>query len=283
MMVLHCIICLKCVIFLEQIKSDAPIVEENVWIDAIEKLKSKYSQSDNLKSCIRLLEEFAKVNPKKYYTDLEEFLREVQFEDFSNGSEDTIYVSTIHKAKGKEFDWVYMLLSDNGEFNDELARRIYVGMTRAKSNLYIYHNTNYFYGLENIFQAAGVQFCIDQTHYPEPDEIVLTLTHRDIWLSYSVEDIHEEILDTLQSGDELHILEGASSGRGWIRFSVNYKGKLRRVACTSKNFYEKVNKYKLKGYIPYQAKVLFVVKWMDKKSGCERDIVLPLLKLKKEV
>lgn len=269
--------------FLGQIKSDAPIVEEHVWTSAIEKLKNKYSRSVNLKPCIRLLEEFAKVNPRKYYTDFEEFLREVHFEDFSNGSEDTIYVSTIHKAKGKEFDWVYMLLSDDGEFNDELARRIYVGMTRAKSNLYIYHNTNYFYGFENVFQAMGVQFCNDKTYYQEPHEIVLALTHRDVWLSYPAEDIHEEILDTLQGGDELYIAEGDTFDRGRIRFSVNYDGKLRRVACTSKKFYEKINKYKLKGYIPYQAKVLFVVKWMDKENECERSIVLPLLKLKKMI
>lgn len=260
---------------------NTPVIVEQVWNDAIEKLQTKYLRSDNLEACIRLLEEFDKVSPKKYYTDLEGFLHEAHFEDFSNGDEDEICVSTIHKAKGKEFDWVYMILNGDIELNDAWRRGVYVGMTRAKSNMYIYHNADYFNIFEEKFKLLGAQFCSDTNSYTEPDEIVFSLTHRDIWLGYSAGESHEKILDTLQSGDELQIVEESYFDGGKMYFTVKYEGKARRVACSSRDFYKKVIKYKLKGYSPCQAKVLFVVKWRDKNNEQEHSIVLPALRMKK--
>jgi ATP-dependent DNA helicase RecQ len=45
---------------------------------------------------------FEATNPKKKYkSDLEVFIRESRLEDFFNDNGETIFVSTIHKAKGK--------------------------------------------------------------------------------------------------------------------------------------------------------------------------------------
>lgn len=51
-----------------------------------------------------------------------------------------VVVSTIHKAKGREFDDVYMLISDGYLRDDHLMRRYYVGITRAKND-YLYIQT----------------------------------------------------------------------------------------------------------------------------------------------
>lgn len=56
---------------------------------------------------------------EKYQTDLFEFFSESKFEDFYEENDDCITVSTIHKAKGREFDNVYLLLSDAYPINDE--------------------------------------------------------------------------------------------------------------------------------------------------------------------
>lgn len=268
--------------FLAQLReNDAPVIADKMWNHAMEQLRKRYLRSDNLGACINLLEQFEKVNPKKYYTDLEGFLREVRFEDFYSSNKDEICVSTIHKAKGREFDWVYMILSGWRDLSDEQRRSIYVGMTRAKSNLYICHNTNYFNNLEQELKVMGVHLCSDKTRYPEPEEIVLPLTHRDVWLGYSAKESCGEIIDALQSGDELQVFEESYSNGGKLYFAVKHNGTLRRVACSSKKFYEEVKKHKAKGYMPCQAKVLFVVKWRDKESEQEYSVMLPVLRMRK--
>jgi len=55
----------------------------------------------NLESCLNLIKEFEAANPKyKYKSDLEIFIRESVLEDFIGENIETIFVSTIHKAKG---------------------------------------------------------------------------------------------------------------------------------------------------------------------------------------
>jgi ATP-dependent DNA helicase RecQ len=270
--------------FLAQMnEKEAPVIEDVVWERAIEGLRSEYARSENLDACINLLEQFAKVSEKKYYTDLQGFLREVRFEDFVSSNKEEILVSTIHKSKGREFDDVYMLLSGWRELNDEQKRSIYVGMTRAKSRLYICHNTKYFQNVYRNMEAVGVQWCYDRTIYPQPEEIVLPLSHRDVWLGYSgTKNEIGEIIGTLRSGDELQIREECYSGGGKLYFAVKHDGVLQKIACTSKRFYEEICRQRAKGYEPYQAKVLFVVNWKDKDSQQEYRIVLPVVRMRKK-
>jgi len=74
---------------------------------------------------------------------LEIFLRESKLEDFPGAVVETIIVSTIHKAKGKEFDNVYLMLPNFKPQEDKAKRQLYVAMTRAKSNLTIHMVGNY--------------------------------------------------------------------------------------------------------------------------------------------
>lgn len=53
-------------------------------------------------------------------------------------------VSTIHKAKGKEFDNVYMIVTDRHHYPDAYMRRLYVGITRAKKQLFIHTDSTVF-------------------------------------------------------------------------------------------------------------------------------------------
>lgn len=62
---------------------------------------------------------FEETNPTKYRTDLEEFIRESNYEDFYPDDHEIVFISTIHKAKGREFDTVYMMLDGNTAATDE--------------------------------------------------------------------------------------------------------------------------------------------------------------------
>ncbi len=91
-----------------------------------------------------------------------------------------VYVSTIHKAKGKEFDNVYLLLKNFTPATDEDKRQFYVGITRAKTNLSIHYNDKYL----KPFVVDATTYNEDRNIYPEPQQIAIYLTHRDVQLGY---------------------------------------------------------------------------------------------------
>ena len=143
----------------------------------------------------RCMELFEQTNKAKYMSDFREFVFESSVEDFCDVSGADVVVSTIHKAKGKEFDDVYMLLAGNYQKDDCLVRRYYVGMTRAKNRLFVHTNGNYFDGLR------VDQYFVDQWQYDMPDEIVLQLSHKDVNLGF-FKGLKREVL-ALRSGDPL--------------------------------------------------------------------------------
>ena len=59
-----------------------------------------------------------------------------------------VLVSTIHKAKSREFYSVYMMLDKVLVNDDESLRKIYVGLTRAKNELYVHYNNEIFVGFD---------------------------------------------------------------------------------------------------------------------------------------
>ena len=132
--------------FLSQLNlsEDIYMINEDVWENAKRKLIDRFGSSINLEICLNIIKDFEATNPKsKYKSDLEVFIRESKLEDFLGGNSDTIFVSTIHKAKGREFDNVFLMLDQFKLRSEEAIRQLYVVMTRAKSNLTIHYNGNY--------------------------------------------------------------------------------------------------------------------------------------------
>lgn len=76
---------------------------------------------------------------KKYRSDFEIFLHESNLEDFYKIEQGVVTVSTMHKSKGREFDNVIIMLNDSALNSDEEKRKLYVAITRAKSNLHIHY------------------------------------------------------------------------------------------------------------------------------------------------
>jgi ATP-dependent DNA helicase RecQ len=136
-----------------------PLIPEELWEKAKHVTYTTYEKSKSLtyvKRCIELFEQTYKV---KYHSDFKEFVFESSVEDFCDISGTDVVVSTIHKAKGREFDNVYMLISDNYSKDDHLMRRYYVGMTRAKNQLFIHTNGNCFNHI------SADRHCIDRKNY----------------------------------------------------------------------------------------------------------------------
>lgn len=247
-------------------KLNSPVIDDALWTFAREKLAQVYGESSCLPNCLNMLTEFEFVNRIKYRTDLDEFIKESNYEDFYSDENEAVYVSTIHKSKGREFDSVYLLLKNVFATNDEEKRKLYVGMTRAKESLYIHCNTNILsqYSVEEIVKTE------DATEYEEPSEISLQLTHKDVVLNF-FKDKKEFILE-LRSGRKLAISDNY--------LSAELNGRTLDVVKFSKAFMEKLENLKDKGYKPYSAFVGYVVAWQGEDDEGESAIILPILHFK---
>jgi ATP-dependent DNA helicase RecQ len=256
--------------FLKQIDKQlqTPIISDEIWNKAKAQLKRTYQDSTCLEVCLNLIADFEQVNSyTKYRTDLEEFIKESNYEDFYTDDLETIYVSTIHKSKGREFENVYMLLNHFSVNSDAERRKLYVGMTRAKNSLYIHCNSNLFVP----YNVPNVEKLEDTEEYPEPEEISMQLTHKDVVLDFFKD--KKEIIFKLHSGAKLNLKNGF--------LSAEIDDRTVRVAKLSKACVEQVEYLESKGYIPFSADVRFVVAWKGEEDEQETAVLLPNIYLKK--
>ncbi len=198
---------------------DIFIISDEVWDAAKRKLSHEFHYSNKLELCSKLIKEFEAVNPKrKYKSDLVEFIRESRLEDFSGGNGETIFVSTIHKAKGKEFDNVFLMLEGFNPTSDEARRQLYVAMTRAKRNLTIHLNSNFL----NSLSAENLERVEDSVIYPPPKELAMQLTHEDVQLGHF--EFVQQHVSSLISGESLRIkAEGCANSKDRIVLKFSKK------------------------------------------------------------
>jgi ATP-dependent DNA helicase RecQ len=240
---------------------DVFIISDEAWTNAKRELRSKFQQSSKLEVCNNIIKDFEATNPgKKYKSDLEVFVRESKLEDFFNENGETIFVSTIHKAKGKEFDNVFIMLENFNPATDEAKRQVYVAMTRAKQNLAIHLNGNY---LDNI-TVENLERVEDREEHLPPSQLAMHLTYKDVWLDYFI--TRQHLVSQLTSGDTL-IINGDEC--------TNTKGQ--SILRFSKQFLNTIEAVKQKGFNLKQAKVNFIVYWKKEDAEQEVKIILPEL------
>jgi len=255
--------------FLDQLQldDDVFIIRNHTWENAKRQLINSFRKSTKLEICINIIKDFEATNPViKYKTDLEVFIRESKLEDFFSQDGEIIFVSTIHKAKGKEFDNVFLMLENFNLATDKAKRLLYVAMTRAKQNLSVHLNSNV---LGNI-QAENLERVEDNKIYQPPKELAIHLTHKNVWLGYFTN--KQYLISQLTSGDEL-ILDGGecldSRGRSVLKFS--------------KQFLVQIESLKERNYAPKSVKVNFIVFWLNEEIGKEVKIILPELYFEKKL
>lgn len=182
-------------------------------------------------------------------------------------SVEAVYVSTIHKAKGREFDTVFLMIKNIFECDDEERRKLYVALTRAKDALHIHCNTALF----DRYPVDGAIRREDPRTHSEPREILLQRTYRDVVLDYFKG--RKDIFLKLCSGETLHTVDGY--------FLAEVGDRTVRVAKLSKAFGEKLETLKIKGYAPIYASVNFIVAWRGEDDEEESAVLLPTLRLKR--
>jgi ATP-dependent DNA helicase, RecQ family len=253
--------------FLKLIDKDlkTPIISDDCWYNAKQTTIAMYSNSSCLDYVKEFFVAFERVNNTKYRSDLADFVFESELEDFCGEGAQTVFVSTIHKSKGREYDTVYMLLNDVSVYKDEDIRRLYVGMTRAKKNLYIHCNTDVF--AQNMSAIADVR--VDNEHYPAPEEITLQMTHKDVFLDF-FKDKKKKIL-MLRAGQSLTYKNG---------YLKTVSGE--DVAYLSKQKRSELKDWEDKGYYVQDAKINYILAWRGKDDDEETAVLLPEMILKKQ-
>ena len=247
--------------FLNELKleEDAFIIHDEVWGKAKSELISKFQTSTVLEMVQGLVKEFESIHPKrKYKSDFQEFIRESKMEDFFKASGETIFVSTIHKAKGKEFDNVFILLEDFKVSSDEAKRQLYVALTRAKKSISIHTNVA---SLDHLTKAEINTIEVKENQIP-PQQITRLCGHGDLYLSYFAFVQHR--FENLKSGDKLIInAEGLANIHNQL------------ILKFSKKFKLEIEDYKGMGYVPLEAKAHFIAFWKNAEMKIETKIVLP--------
>ncbi|MGE6221695.1 RecQ family ATP-dependent DNA helicase [Nubsella zeaxanthinifaciens] len=243
------------------LRSDIFLITDEVWLNAKKQVVSRYRLSTKLEILGNIIKEFEASNPKrKYKSDLEVFIRESKLEDFYSENGETIFVSTIHKAKGREFDNVFLMLENFNITTDEAKRQLYVAMTRAKQNLTIHLNSNF---LDNL-TAENLERVDNKEIYLPPNELAMHLSLKDVWLDYFIK--KQNFIEQLTSGDSMFINDDEC---------LDHKGN--SILKFSKYFIQQIESMKAKNYKLKSAKVNFIIYWKKEDTEQEIKVVLPEL------
>ena len=231
--------------FLKHLDRNEISISKEKWQEAKQRTFETYASSTCLNVIKHFFADFEATRLVYYRSDLREFIFESNIEDFIAADDQSVFVSTIHKAKGREFDTVYLLspVPDGRDIND--MRAYYVGLTRSKRNLYLVTNP--------------------PTEYLS---ISIALNMRDVWLDFFKG--RKDIVLRLRSGDCLQYKDG---------YLLNENKT--NVAALSASGKDKLKVWTDKDYEVTSAKVSYTLAWKPQDSETEYAVCLANVVLSK--
>jgi ATP-dependent DNA helicase RecQ len=235
---------------LNDLLEEQELNENSLW-QAYDNVERRFKGSKNLPLVKEVIQEF--IDGHEVFTPSLwlAYLDEISSEQLISQSK-KILVSTIHKAKGKEFDCVILLVR-HPCIDDELRRIFYVGMTRAKKQLLVLTNNPTFkqYAPEFVKQES------DANNYPQPIHKTYVMGLADIHLSFSIGLSLKEI--DLIAGSKLELKVIDKNKPYLLLHNKN------TVARFSKSMFEHLKSQEQQGYQISDIKIENVVVWFDEK------------------
>ena len=233
--------------FLKQLGGkDEVTISKEKWNEAKQRTLGTYASSTCLNIMKHFFSDFEITHQSYYFSDLREYIFESNIEDFIAADDKSVFVSTIHKAKGREFDSVYLMSAiPDGRSVDDM-RAYYVGLTRAKRNLYLVTNPPTMYS-----------------------SISIALTMHDVILDFFKG--RKDIVLRLRSGDYLLYRDGYLQNEQDIN-----------VAALSASGKDKLRVWTDKGYEVTSAKVSYTLAWKPQDSKIEYAVCLANIQLAKQ-
>ena len=248
-----------------QFAKETYIIRDEIWENAKHLLMTRFKNSKNLHVCMQLIKDFEETNNKyKFKSDLMLFIRESSEEDFYDKNQESICIATLHKAKGREFEHVIIILSDFYNSTEEEKRLLYVGMTRAKKYLTIHYNGSYLEEKRDFSydMISNIEYKKNNILYEASNIIILQLGYKDVYLSYFYST--QRAVANLLSGDDLKVdEEGCQDQNG------------NHVLLFSSKFKEVVKYQESKGYHLIKAKVNHILYWQQEGNNEEILVLFP--------
>lgn len=250
--------------FINQFPKDMIEIPSEKWKQAIAKLKAEFKNSSLLSNCLEIIEQFETTHStKKRLSDWKEYIVECSLDDFIDLRQDTIYVSTYHKAKGREFDNVFILSRYKGHSaGAEEKHKLYVAISRAKSFLHIHIQGS---GLSDM-PLNLLEYIVDEQIYSEPECLALQADLKAVNLDFFKG--KKWLIRPLHAGCRL-----IANEEGCLNDAEEY------ILKFSKKFREELQKIISNGYHISHAEVSYIVFWKKQEEKEEYLTVLPRILL----
>lgn len=268
--------------FIEKFAERKDEITEKELQEQFEKIVYQYGESETSHKLFLAIKNFKSLNKKYYWSNIKEFFTDILGQDLTRETEsELITISTLHKAKGKEFHSVILAFDEwyhwENEYTssrDVMRRAIYVWLTRAKRNLLVFwseSNNPYFSELISSFPEANQEKYSLELKNKEENSIELVTWLKDIYLSGWKTVYHPE-RELLPIGTKVDI----DNQGGYIKYQW------RIIQQFSKKYKEALNrKYIQKGFKIMDAKIFQRVVYYNKESNVETVIYLVNIYLKK--
>ena len=253
-------------IFIRIIKDQTTsVISETVWESAKQQICARFRNSTDLNTALRCINAFETEYSIKYVSDLENFILESNIADFDEKANEEIVVSTIHKAKGHEYDNVFISLKGIQYISDEEKRAIYVGLTRARHTLSVHSNVD----LSHYMNLASENFMVDENTYTEPDEVLMQLSHRDVVLEMFKDKAN--LIEALHAGHQIIIND--------VYAEVTINSRNVKIIKFSEAFRNKLTHLTEMGYLPNKASIRHIVYWRyeEIEDGITKLIEIPIV------
>ena len=185
--------------FLQTIDQElsSPVISKALWERAKQALQKTYAQSACLENVMHLIHDFESVNPVKYRTDLDEFIKESRFEDSYHDEAGTVWFRPFIRRRGTSFLRLYAAA---GRTCGGRSPRALCGTNPGQECAVYSYQYRAFYPLS---LAAGLTWKENRARYGEPSELILPLMHQDVVLDFFKS--KQSYIGQLRSGMPLHM------------------------------------------------------------------------------
>jgi ATP-dependent DNA helicase RecQ len=256
--------------FMQLLRAEFPqagVVPKELWLMVREQFLSEMADTpllDDLRDLFALFDE--RYQQRCDTGEWAAFLREIRISDAVRGEERTVMVSTMHKAKGREFDNVFVLLDDQPMERAEDKRLLYVACTRAKERLVVHTLQPFATG----FSDPLLERTVDNAALKWPEQLVYVAGMKDVNLGAC--GYNQGRIRHLQTGDALVLCSidfpnGPAPGLGTsdgpvLLFSRKFKN-------------EVIERLAERGYRVNGGSVGYLVEWYEEEKRRHIEVVLP--------
>ncbi|HPJ36576.1 MAG TPA: ATP-dependent helicase, partial [Spirochaetota bacterium] len=255
--------------FTDRLRDAAPEREipPDVWMELRIGTEKTYGESKHLDQALAIIDRFRDTYTHLFFREWINYILEMHINDFT-ASGRGITVSTIHRAKGREYDTVYLMVPDYKFTDDENMRLLYVAVTRAKSNLYIFSNSDFFNSMadENAFITD------DDFIYSGPGHVSVNLNYNKVNLGFFKNDRVVKTVEGVHSGNPLEYKESDHT----------FYTEDRHACMMSKAGREELDSWLNRGFRVKEAEAEYVVNWYCRDDKKTYPVVLPKVSLEKE-